>query len=107
VQQDRRVSGFPDGVDRALHQLPQGQSDGFRDSAQMIVGEMVAVAAEFPGESPLAEPLALGGRVLEDKGRVAEQARVGPGAFGSAGIACWTYKHYSGRRWAPSNVSTA
>ena len=32
-----------------------------RDLAQVIVGEMVAVAAELPGQSALAEPLATGG----------------------------------------------
>ena len=60
-----------------------GQPDGFRDLAQVIVGEMVPVTAEFPGQSPLAEALTTGGCVLENKGRITEQARIWPGAAAS------------------------
>ena len=59
-----------------------GEPDGFRDLAQVIVGEMVAVAAEFPGESPLAEALATGGCVLAM--RVASRSRRGSGPASAA-----------------------
>ena len=64
-----------------------GQADGVGDLAQVIVGEMVAVATQLSGQRALAEPLAAGGwRSGQIRRRVAEQAGVRPGAGPAR---CW------------------
>ena len=56
--------------------LLAGEPDRSRDLAEPIVGEMMAAAAQFTGETTLAEALATGASVLKDDIRVAEQPRV-------------------------------
>lgn len=42
----------------------RGESDALGYRAQMLVGEPVAMTAELPGQSALAEPLAPRGSIL-------------------------------------------
>jgi len=52
------------------------ESYGVRDLVEVIVGEPVPAQAQLPGQGPLAEPLAAGGRVLADSGGVTQQVRM-------------------------------
>jgi hypothetical protein len=51
-----------------------------RDLVEVIVGEPVPAQAQLAGQGPLAEPLAPGGSVLIESGRVPQQARMRAGA---------------------------
>lgn len=81
--------------------------------ADVFVGEMVAVATEFPGQSALAEPLAAGSGVVKDKARIAEQAgirpsagsgRAGNGAYGQHRGGGGRGQHQPGRGALPGGV---
>jgi hypothetical protein len=55
-----------------------------RDLVEVIVGEPVPAQAQLPGQGPLAEPLAPGGRVLIESDRVPQQAGMRAGVVALA-----------------------
>src|SRR5260221_6415443 len=73
------------GLPGASRGLARGEPDAVGDTAQMLVGEPVAMAAQLAGQHPLAEPLPTRCRVLADRAGIPQQSRARPSAVAVPG----------------------